>query len=168
MNALMFVTIQAFVKEELGRDAGDAAPLFALIGVGLAVGSVIVMKRGDMKAKGTIFLRAMLFGTMTLTLMGFTTAYWQLAVLCAVMGVAGGFFINMNQGLIQSNAPPELMGRVMGLFTLVQQGLTPIGALAYGLLASAIGPASTIVAGAGSASAITLITYLRAQAIHEI
>ena len=168
MNALMFVTVQAFVKEDLGRSAGDAAPLFGLIGIGLAFGSVIVMRRGNMPKKGTVFLRAMTAGTFILALMGRTTAYWQIAVLCLIMGVAGGFFINMNQGLIQSNTPAPLMGRVMGLFTLVQAGLTPIGALAFGVLADAIGPADTITYSAGAAFVITVTTYARARAIHEI
>ncbi|MEM7286591.1 MAG: MFS transporter [Actinomycetota bacterium] len=168
MNALMFVTVQAFVKEDLGRDAGDAAPLFGLIGVGLAVGSTIVMRRGNMPNKGTVFLRAMTCGTFILALMGRTTAFWQIATLCLFMGVAGGFFINMNQGLIQSNTPAHLMGRVMGLFALVQAGLTPIGALAFGVLADAIGPGDTITWAAGGAFVVTVATYARAKAIHQI
>jgi MFS family permease len=168
MSALMFATLQAFVKEDLGRDAGDAAPLFAVIGVGLAVSSFVVMRKGDMDHKGTIFLRSILFGTAMLTLMGRTTAYWQLLVLGLLMGLTGGFFINMNQGLIQSNTPPELMGRVMGFFTLVQQGLTPVGALVIGVLADVIGPADAITLCAGLAFVATLVTYMRAEAIHEI
>ncbi len=168
MNALMFVTVQAFVKEDLGRTAGDAAPLFGLIGIGLAIGSTIVMRRGNMPNKGTVFLRAMTCGTFLLALMGRTTAFWQIALLCLLMGVAGGFFINMNQGLIQSNTPSHLMGRVMGLYSLVQAGLTPFGALAFGLLADAIGPGNTITWAAGAAFLITVTTYIRAEAIHEI
>ena len=51
-------------------------------------------------------------------------------VLAFLMGLAGGFFINMNQGLVQANTPQALMGRVMGLYTLVTVGLMPFGALA--------------------------------------
>lgn len=168
MNALMFVTLQAFVKEDLGRDAGDAAPLLALMGVGLAVTSLVVMRRGNMANKGTVFLRSMLAGTAILVLMGRTTAYWQLAVLALIMGMAGGFFINMNQGLVQANTPNELMGRVMGLYTLVQGGLTPIGALLLGVLATGIGPGNAMSASAGVAFAVTLVTYLRAGALRSI
>ncbi len=168
MNALLFTTVQAFVKEDLGRDAGDAAPVFAMIGLGLAVTSTIVMRKGDMQRKGTIFLRAMMMGSLTVSAMGRTTALWQLMLLGVVMGLAGGFFINMNQGLIQSNTPNELMGRVMGLFTLVQLGLQPVGALVFGLAASVVGVGETITVAAGVAFLVTVVTYLRAEAIHAI
>ncbi len=159
MNALMFVTLQAVVKEELGRDAGDAAPLLAIMGVGLAISSVGVMRSGNMRNKGTFFMRAMMVGTACLFLMGRATAYWQLMVLALIMGCAGGIFINMNQGLIQSNTPGDLMGRVMGLFTLVQGGLTPLGALTMGLIAAAIGPGLTMSIAAAFAFFVVVYTY---------
>ncbi len=168
MNALMFVTLQAFVKEELGRDPGDAGLLLAMVGIGLASSSLVVMRLGDLPNKGTLFLRAMMIGTITLSLMGRATEYWHLIVLTLILGLAGGFFINMNQSLIQANTPPELMGRVMGFYTIVQGGLTPVGALALGLLATQIGTANTLTFCAAGAFAAVAFTYLRATHLHEL
>ncbi len=168
MNAIMFVTLQAHVKEGLGRTAGDVAPVLAVIGVGLALSSVFVMKRGDLPRKGTLFLRAMLVGTAMLTLMGRTTEYWQLFPLGLILGIAGGFFINMNQGLVQSVTPRDLMGRVMGLYTLIQGGLTPLGGLVLGFVAVEIGPDDTITIAAGLAFAAVAITYLLARPLHDL
>lgn len=168
MTPLMFVTVQAFVKEELGRDAGDAAPLMALMGVGLAVTSLYVMKRGDMPDKGVKFMRAMLGGTSVLFLMGRATAYWQLMVLSLIMGMCGGIFINMNQGLIQANTPKDMMGRTMGLFTLVNAGFMPIGALILGIIASQIGVAITLSGAAALGFAIVAFTYTRATELRAL
>lgn len=168
MTPLMFVTVQAFVKEELGRDAGDAAPLMALMGVGLALTSLYVMKRGDMPNKGIKFMQAMMGGTTALFLMGLTTQYWQLMVLSLLMGMCGGFFINMNQGLIQANTPQEMMGRTMGLFTLVNAGFMPIGALVLGVLASQIGVATTLSGAAAVGFIIVALTYTRAAELREL
>lgn len=168
MNVLMFVIVQAMVKDEFGRDSGDAAPLLALMGVGLACSSIFVMRRGDMPHKGTLFMRAMLGGTTTLFLMGLATAYWHLAVLSLVLGACGGFFINMNQGLVQGTTPQELMGRVMGLYGLVSSGLTPIGALILGTIASAIGTRPTMCGGAIVGFLIVLFSYWRATELHEM
>lgn len=168
MSALMFVLLQALVKEEFGRDSGDAAPLLALIGVGIALSSVFVMRRGDIPRKGTLFMRAMLGGTTSLFLMGLAQAYWQLGVLSLMLGLCGGFFINMNQGLVQRTTPQELMGRVMGLYAMVSAGLTPIGALILGAIASVAGTAPTMCGGALVGFVIVALSYWRATDLHTM
>jgi hypothetical protein len=92
--------------------------------------------------------------------MGFATDFYQLLPLAFIMGLAGGFYINMNQGLIQANTPQELMGRVMGLYSLVQVGFMPIGALALGLIAGGIGIGVTISLAAAIALAVVVTTYV--------
>lgn len=168
MTPIMFVTLQAYIKSDLGRTGGDAAPMLALMGVGIAISSVFIMRRGSMEEKSVKFMRAMLGGTTCMFLMGWTTAFWQVLVLAVVMGMCGGFFINMNQGLIQSNTPPPMMGRVMGLYALVSGGLTPFGALALGFLGEKFGNGLAIKMVAGLAFSIVLWVYLRNQAIRKI
>jgi predicted MFS family arabinose efflux permease len=168
MTPIMFVTLQAYIKEELGRAAADAAPMLALMGVGIATSSVFIMRQGSMQQKSVKFMRAMLGGTACIFLMGRATAYWQVLVLAFVLGACGGFFINMNQGLIQSNTPPPMMGRVMGLYALVAGGLTPFGALALGFMGDAIGTGNAISIVSGLAFFIVLGVYLRDKAIRTI
>jgi MFS family permease len=168
VNPTVMVTLQAFVKEELGRSSGDAAPLLAMMGLGIAVSSVVVMRKGDMANKGAAFQRAMMIGSTMTFLMGRTTEYWQLFPLVLGMGLAGGFYINMNQGLIQANTPQSLMGRVMGLFTLVQVGLMPIGALVLGLIASAVGTGLTMSAAALVAVVVVVGTYVSSRELRSL
>ena len=168
VNPAVMITVQAFVKEELGRDSGDAAQLFALMGIGLAISSFIVMRKGDMPNKGAAFQRAMMVGSTMTFLMGLTNEFFQLFPLMFLMGLAGGFYINMNQGLIQANTPQALMGRVMGLYTLVQVGLMPIGALILGVVAGAIGIGNTI-SGAAAVAGITVVaTYITGRELRTL
>jgi len=143
-NPLVMVTMQAHVKEALGRNSGDAALPFALMGLGIALSSIVVMRKGNMKNKGAAFMRAMIGGTTIVALIGRTDALWQVTVLALFMGLCGGFYINMNMGLIQAHTPAPLMGRVMGLYTLIQVGLLPLGALFYGFVAARIGTGDTM------------------------
>jgi MFS family permease len=129
---------------------------------------VVVMRKGDMANKGAAFMRAMMVGCTMIFLMGRATEYWQLFPLTLTMGLAGGFYINMNQGLIQANTPQPLMGRVMGLFTLVQIGLMPIGALGLGLLASAIGIGVTMSAAAVFTFIVVVATYALAGDLKKL
>ena len=144
VNAAVMVTMQAKIKEELLRDSGDMAYLLAVMAVGISITSVVVMRKGDMKRKGGKFQRAMMCGSALVVCMGQTSSFTVLLPLFFLMGLAGGFFITMNQGLIQSTTPKELMGRVMGLYLLVQFGLMPVGALGLGWAASFIGAGNVV------------------------
>ena len=159
VNPSVMVTLQAFIKEELGRDGGDAAPPFALMGLGIAISSMVVLRRGNMPNKGSKFQFAMMTGAAMTFLMGRTTDYWQLFPLTFVMGLAGGWYINMNQGLIQANTPQRIMGRVMALFTLVQIGILPIGALTLGVVAGRLGIGNTISIAAAICLAVVISIY---------
>jgi MFS family permease len=161
INPAIMVTIQAHVKDELGQDAGQAALPLALMGLGIAITSFVVMRKGDMRNKGAIFQRAMMCGAAITFLVGRTTSFSQVLVLAFLMGLAGGFFINMNQGLVQANTPPPLMGRVMGLYTLVNIGLMPFGALTIGIAASWIGTGNAISGAAAIGFAVVVTTYVR-------
>ena len=160
VNPSVMVTLQAFIKEELDRPAADADLLLALMGVGIAISSVFVMRKGDMANKGAAFQRALMTGSTMTFLMGRVTDYWMLLPLVSIMGLAGGFYINMNQGLIQANTPQRLMGRVMALYTLIQAGLLPIGALLIGVISSAIGIGNTISIAAALCLATGVIVYV--------
>jgi len=168
INPAIIVTIQAHVKGELGEDAGQAAVPLALMGVGIAITSFVVMRRGDMKNKGAIFQRAMMCGAVITFLTGRTTTFGQVLVLAFLMGLAGGFFINMNQGLVQANTPQALMGRVMGLYTLVNLGLMPFGALTIGIIASQVGTGNAISGAAAIALLVVVTTYVRNSELRRL
>lgn len=156
VNPAVMVTLQAFVQQDLGGDGGDVAPVLAVMGIGMAVSSAVIMRKGNMARKGALFQRAMMVGSTMVVLMGQVPSFGYLIPLALVMGLAGGFYINMNQGLIQGKTPDHLMGRVMAIFTLVQVGFMPIGALALGALGSAVG-LSTAVSVAGAVALVTVV-----------
>ncbi|MEM9035497.1 MAG: MFS transporter [Actinomycetota bacterium] len=168
VNPAVMVTLQAHVKEELGRSAGDAAIPFSLMGIGMAISSVYVMRRGDMPNKGANFMRAMMFGS-TMTMSVGLSGSFELTLLFAFsMGLAGGFFINMNQGLIQAHTPEPIMGRVMAVYTLMMNGLMPLGALVLGLVAGAIGTGPTIAIAGATSLSIVALTYLRDEELGSL
>jgi len=161
INPAVMVTLQAHVKETLGESAGAAALPFALMGLGIAITSIIVMRKGDMANKGAVFQRAMMCGAAITFATGLAPSLPVVLLLAFLMGLAGGFFINMNQGLIQANTPQPIMGRVMGLYTLTNVGLLPFGALVLGLVAEAAGTRVAICGAATIAFAVVATTYVR-------
>lgn len=168
VNAAVMVTMQAKVKEELLRDSGDMAYLLGVMAIGIAISSVVVMRKGDMKRKGGKFQQAMMCGSALVVGMGQASSFKVLLPLFFLMGLAGGFFITMNQGLIQSATPRELMGRVMGLYLLVQFGFMPIGALGLGWAASVVGPGNVVSVCGAVSLVIVGWTYLGFSAIRNL
>ena len=168
INPAVMVTLQAHIKSEFDRGAGDAAFPFAAMGVGMAISSFWVMRHGDMRNKGAVFQRAMMCGTTITLLSALAPAFWQVVALGGLMGLAGGFYINMNQGLIQANTPEPLMGRVMGVYMLVSNGLFPLGALILGVAAAVVGTKATICAAAIVGFTTVATTYVRNSDLRQL
>ena len=157
---LSMVLAQAHVKEELGRDSGDAAYMLATMGIGVAVSSTFVMKKGSLPNKGGWFMSAMMLGGTAVALMGLTTALWQLAGLGFFMGLGGGIYMNMSQGLFQTHTPQQLMGRMMALFNLTMMGVLPFAALIYGFVAESAGTGPTMIGGGLACLAVAVVSLL--------
>ncbi len=161
INPAVMVTAQAHVKEGLGRDAGDSAIPLAFMGAGIAITSMILIRKGDRSNKGMLFQRAVIVGATMTFVMGLTTSFAVLLLVSFVMGLSGGFYINMNQGLIQSRTPQPLMGRVMALYVLTQAGFMPLGALVLGMIAHRFSPGAAMSGAAVIAWCVYVAVYVR-------
>lgn len=164
LGSVAMTLLPSLVKESFGRDGGDAGALMAMMGIGMSISSLYIMRRGDLPRKGARFMQAMMGGTTIIGLVGLSPGYYQAMALLLVMGLCGGFYINMNQSLIQAHTPAPLMGRVMSLYTLAQQGFMPIGALAAGFIAQATDVRWTF-AGAGAIGLVAVVSTFLTQPI---
>ena len=131
-------------RDEFGKDADQASALFAFMGAGMTCTSVYLLTRRQVKRRGLLFLVAMSSGTTCHFVMGFAPSYLVLAGLLVWWGASGGFYANLNQTLIQSATPLDMMGRVMSLAVLANAGVAPLGSLLAGTVAdSRLGPQTT-------------------------
>jgi MFS family permease len=144
-GGLMFGSAVALLpkiaRDEFGRDAGDSGLLFALMGVGMIVTSIgLIRWRQLITRRGLVFMIGMVLGTSNQIVQGFVPSFAWIAVLMFLWGASGGFYMNINQTLIQELTPKEKMGRVMSLTALTQGGLVPLGALIASALSGVVGP----------------------------
>ena len=126
-------------KEELGREAFQASLLFTFMGVGMVISSLAIASVPELKNKGGWFIGSLMMAGLILPGLGLSPWYPLTAAIIFVGGMGGGVFMNLNQTLVQTNTPPEMMGRVMSIHTLAFQGLGPFGGLFAGLMAAAMG-----------------------------
>ena len=126
---------------DLGHSRADLSysVLLAADAIGGLAGGVILESRGLMPPKPrTAFILAMIW---CLALFGFARSH-TFAVAVALLLVAGFVelsFNSMAQSLVQLNAPAEIRGRVLGVFSMSAMGLRTFSGLSVGLLGSLIG-----------------------------
>ncbi len=155
-------------RDEFGRSADDSGLLFALMGAGMITTSIALIRyRHRMTRRGLIFMCGLIFGTSNQIVQGFVPSFVWLAVLLFLWGASGGFYLNINQTLIQELTPQEKMGRVMSLTVLTQGGLVPMGALAASALAEAIGPQPAMSVFGVISLACVLVTLAVAKELRQ-
>jgi MFS family permease len=141
--------------------------LQALAGLGAFVGAVaLLVRRGLGGLARRAGLGASMLGAGVLTLGLSRSAPLSMAALV----LAGLGFVTQMAGtmtLLQGLAPRALRGRLMGLFSTLFVGVTPFGALAYGVAAHRAGVGPTLVVGASLVLAASLAFHLRLGALRR-
>jgi MFS family permease len=131
-----FLLLPIVARTEFGRDASAASLIFAVMGLGMLVVSLLLLRFGRALTRpGLALMVCMLFGTSIAIVMGFAPSFSFLLLLMFMWGLTGGVWANTTQTLLQSHAEPAMLGRVMSLSALVTTGIAPLSALFFGQLA---------------------------------
>ncbi len=137
---------------DLGHGRADFAyrMLLAADAAGGLVGGILLETRGLLKPRArTAFLLAMIW---CCALLGFARAgLYALAIgLLFLAGFMEIAFNSMAQALVQINAPGEIRGRVIGVFSMSAMGLRTFSGLSVGLLGASIGIHNSLSLSAGA------------------
>lgn len=166
MPFLMLMPV--FAKDVYHGSAGDLGVLLAAMGVGAVGGALLTARLGTAPRKGLIILA--LEVAFALSLMGFALIPARLPALVA-LAVVGfwmvGFFAVANT-VLQVLSGDELRGRVMALWTIASWGVSPIGSLWAGALASSIGAQTTVVLGGAICLLYALATAACSPSLREL
>ncbi|MFZ8999166.1 MAG: MFS transporter [Ilumatobacteraceae bacterium] len=136
-------------RDVLGSGSLAASALNVFMSVGMVATSMTLATRWTPRRPGLALAitTGSALGT-GLIVIGLSGTYALTAVLCLAWGMSGGIAMTLLRTLIQTNTPDELMGRVMGLSAMAQNGAFPVGAVAlFGLVSIASVATSMVVAG---------------------
>ncbi|GGU17068.1 MULTISPECIES: MFS transporter [Streptomyces] len=152
------LTLPLLAKTVLAADA----TAFGLLTTAFAAGSLLAAfastaRRGRPTAR-TVAGSALAFGVAE-TAAGWAPDYASAAVLLALTGFAGIYFAQAANHRVQLGSAPHYRGRVLALYTLILQGLTPLGALLVGWLSARHGARAGLWVG-GTASATAALAAL--------
>jgi MFS family permease len=134
--------------------------LLAADAAGALTAGLILESRGLLQPKSrTAFVLAIIW---CCALAGFALSplYVLALALLFVAGFAELSFNSMAQTLVQLNAPPDIRGRVIGLFTMSALGLRTFSGVSVGLLGSLVGIHVALAANASILAVLSLLLLM--------
>ena len=133
--SLYISTLGHYSKTELNIWSGL---VFSSTFIVLAIVSPLWGRLADQKGRKLMLLRASLGMAISISLMAFVTAAWQLLILRMLLGAFSGFVSN-SMALMASSAPKEKSGAVLSLLTTGSVAGTLIGPIIGGVLVNITG-----------------------------
>ena len=142
-------------RDVLGTGSLAASALNVFMSVGMVGTSMVLATRWSPSRPGLTLAIATSSALGTgLVAIGLSRTYLLTALCCLVWGLTGGIAMTLLRTLVQLHTPDELMGRIMGLSSMAQNGAFPIGALALFALVAATSVATAMVLSGAVASVL--------------
>ena len=129
--------IPLIARQELDVGAQQFGLLVAAVGLGSLVMALTIASRGRSSQRVVVGAGAA-FGLFYLSL-AFAPSFLVGFVLLTLVGGSIQVFATSVNSLLQLGAPDHLRGRVMAVFTLLTNGITPLGALFTGFVTASAG-----------------------------
>ena len=154
--------LPVYASQVLGAGATGYGALMSGVGVGAAAAALFVAAMGHrVQQEGRVYLFATLFGAV---LLGASLAgnFGAALVLLVLAGCAWALTSILTNTLLQTKAPDELRGRVMGFYSFMVVGMAPLGALQAGWVSEHLGVRASLALGGAVCVAAALVARRQA------
>lgn len=140
--------IPSLAKFVLHADARQFGLLLSAQGIGALIGALLVAARAGGSGKGVVVTGAFIAFPTFMFMLSQSHNYWVSLVLIMCCGFAAIIFLANANALVQTSTPDHLRGRIMGLYSLLLMGLTPVGSLWSSAVAKFWGGPAALATGA--------------------
>lgn len=142
------VLMPVFARDVLHQSASGYGMLTAAVGVGAMIGALtIAVNSGRLQSRGRLMLTGGTAFGLLLALFGANRSFGLALMLLAFTGCAMIVNNALTNTLLQTHVPDFLRGRVMGFYSFVFVGMSPLGAFQAGAFAERFGAPATVAAG---------------------
>lgn len=163
-----FLTLMpVFARDVLHSDARGYGVLMAAIGIGAMLGALTVAVYSGRIPKGRFMVAG---GTAFGTFVAAFALSRSFALALALLALAGCSMIVNNaltNTMIQTLVPDALRGRVMGFYSFMFVGMSPLGAFQAGVFAEHFGASAAVVAGGVMSALAVAIAGWRVPALRR-
>ncbi len=143
--------------------------LGAATGMGGAIGALLLAFYSHRVTRPGRFicLTATCFG-FSLLVFAFSTVYWFSLLCLLVAGASSTCFSSSSNAILQTSAPANLRGRVMGVFASISQGTNVFGNLLIGGLGSAFGASGGLATSSALAVMVAVLSFVLAPGFRRL
>lgn len=161
------VLLPAFARDVLGGDARTLGVLTSCAGLGALGGALWLAARDSLAGIGDLVARST--GVLGVALVAFASsrAFWLSGVLLVVSGFALMLATASVNTVIQTLVSDRMRGRIMSLYAMAFIGVTPLGSLAGGALATRLGAPWTVAIGGLACIALAVVFQPRLATLGE-
>jgi MFS family permease len=154
------VLMPAFARDVLHVGQARYGVLLSANGIGALLGALTVATIGSHMNRRVLVLGGLWFFSAMLLLLAWVQNYYLALALLAFAGWGMLLFFSTTNTMLQTNASDEMRGRVMGIWTLVFGGTTPLGGLEAGMVSHYLGIRYALTIGAIVCALAALVVFL--------
>jgi len=151
------VLLPKLVRQEWAGGVGAYGLLFALQGVGMVIGSIVLGQTAPTRRRGiliySLFVANAIFGA----LLGLSPWYGGAAVLQIGRGFCLGFAITLWDTMLMQRVPSHMLSRVISMDWFGSLGLLPAGLALWALLSGLAAPGTLIAASSAFCAGVFLL-----------
>lgn len=135
-----FVIVPTLVRDAYDGGYGLLAFLLVAFWLGAFSANLMLARAGAIERPGRALMLAQLVTVVSMGLLALPMALPVLFVLVFAWGLGGGVAISLSRAVVQENAPPGMVARVMSVYQLGLFGGMPLGAFVMGFVVAELGP----------------------------
>jgi MFS family permease len=143
-----FVAIlPVYARDTLGTGAGGYGMLTSAFGIGAAAAAISIAALGHRLPRERVLLWAGTGFASAIFLLGLSRQFALAFAVLLLAGLSAALNAILTNTMLQTEAPDDLRGQVVGFYSFIVVGLAPFGSLQAGWLAEHLGAGSAVLLG---------------------
>ncbi len=164
---MQYLHLMPLFADRFDVDAGGIGFILTMLGVGAISGTFIISRRQRSRHIGKIMLGGTFMFSALIPVFAFAPNYGTAIAVIYLIGIFNSIFLISSMTSLQLRVPPQLRGRVMGIYTITFS-LIPLGGLMGGLVAEVLDERWAITISAAILSAIVLAVLLTQREVRGL
>lgn len=164
---MQYIQLMPLFAKRFDVGAGGMGVIFTMLGVGAITGTFLISRRQRSAHVGKIMLVGTFMFSVLVPVFAFSPGYPFALVAIYFVGISNSVFLISSMTSLQLRVPPQLRGRVMGIYT-VTFSLIPLGGLMGGTIAEVLDERWAVTISAAVLTLIVAVVSITQKEIRDL